>query len=149
VVANRVLPEDAAGAFFAPWRDTQQRVLAEMEQYFAPVPLKRVPMFAQEVMGVARLTELADRLYSPGEDPSLPLRSERPYTFHKADDCYEVRVQLPFAAKGEVRLFKKGDELVIEIGSLRRHIGLPTSMAALAPRRARLDNKILTVELTA
>ena len=40
---------------------------------------------------------------------------------------------LPFAIKGEIGLFKKGDELVVEIGTLRRHIGLPTSMAALTP----------------
>ena len=42
---------------------------------------------------------------------------------------------------------KKGDELVIEIGTLRRHIGLPTSMAALNPTRAILSNKMLTVEM--
>jgi len=41
----------------------------------------------------------------------------------------------------------KGDELVIEIGTLRRHIGLPTSMAALEPSRARLENGKLVVEL--
>jgi arsenite-transporting ATPase len=44
-------------------------------------------------------------------------------------------------------LFKKGDELVVEIGTLRRHIGLPASMAALSPGRAKLENKILTVEM--
>ena len=60
---------------------------------------------------------------------------------------YEVRLRLPFAVKGEVGLFKKGDELVVEIGTLRRHIGLPTSMAALTPTRATLQNKMLTVEI--
>jgi arsenite-transporting ATPase len=58
-----------------------------------------------------------------------------------------VRLQLPFAAKGEIGLFKKGDELVVEIGTLRRHIGLPASMAGLSPGRAKLENKILTVEM--
>jgi len=46
-----------------------------------------------------------------------------------------------------VSLFKKHDELVVEIGTLRRHIGLPTSMAALTPTRARLENRVLTVEM--
>jgi arsenite-transporting ATPase len=46
-----------------------------------------------------------------------------------------------------VGLFKKGDELVVQIGTLRRHIGLPTSMAALSPAHARLENKVLTVEM--
>jgi arsenite-transporting ATPase len=49
--------------------------------------------------------------------------------------------------KGEVGLFKKGDELVVEIGTLRRHIGLPVSMAGLSPSRAKLDNRVLTVEM--
>jgi arsenite-transporting ATPase len=74
-------------------------------------------------------------------------RTERPYSFGKQDGHYEVRVLLPFATKGEIGLFKKGDELVVEIGTLRRHIGLPTSMAALSPTRATLQNKILTVEM--
>ena len=74
-------------------------------------------------------------------------RTEAPYTFTKRDGHYEVRLQLPFAAKGEVGLFKKGDELVVEIGTLRRHIGLPTSMAGLSPGRARLENRVLTVEM--
>ncbi len=58
-----------------------------------------------------------------------------------------MQLQLPFAVKGEVGLFKKGDELVVQIGTLRRHIGLPTSMAALSPGRAKLENKVLTVEM--
>ena len=60
---------------------------------------------------------------------------------------YEIRVLLPFATKGEIGLFKKGDELVVEIGTLRRHIGLPRSMAMLLPSRATLENGLLTVEM--
>src|ERR1022692_2673494 len=56
-------------------------------------------------------------------------------------------VLLPFATKGEVELFKKGDELVVQIGTFRRHIGLPRSMAALLPSRAKLESKVLTVEM--
>jgi arsenite-transporting ATPase len=74
-------------------------------------------------------------------------RTEAPYTFAKRNGAYEIRLQLPFAAKGDVGLFKKGDELVVEIGTLRRHIGLPTSMAALSPSRAKLENRVLTVEM--
>jgi arsenite-transporting ATPase len=54
---------------------------------------------------------------------------------------------LPFAAKSEVGVFKKGDELVVEIGSFRRRIGLPRSMAVLLPVRAKLVDRVLTVEM--
>ena len=109
--------------------------------------MKRIPLFTHEVLGRERLEELARALYASGEDPAAIGRTEAPYTFAKRDGHYEVRLKLPFAAKGEVGLFKKGDELVVEIGTLRRHIGLPTSMAGLSPGRAKLENRILTVEM--
>jgi hypothetical protein len=107
----------------------------------------RVPLFAHEMLGRERLEELARTLYAPGDDPAAVTRTEAPYTFDKMDGYYAVKLRLPFAAKGEVGLFKKGDELVVEIGTLRRHIGLPTSMASLSPTKARLENNILTVEM--
>ena len=147
VIANRVLPEAVGDAYFREWRESQDRILEEIDEYFAPVPVRRVPLFTHEVVGRERLEELAGVLFEAGEDPAAVTCLERPYCFEKRDGYYEVRLLLPFAARGEVGLFKKGDELVVEIGTLRRHIGLPTSMAALTPTRARLDNKILTVEM--
>ncbi len=111
------------------------------------MPVKRVPLFTHEVLGAERLNELAAALYGETEDPAAITRTEAPYTFAKRNEHYEVRLLLPFAVKGEVGLFKKGDELVVQIGTLRRHIGLPTSMAALSPARAKLENKVLTVEM--
>jgi arsenite-transporting ATPase len=147
VIVNRVLPVEVDDQFFAEWHTSQGRILQEIEEYFAPVAVKRIPLFTHEVLGRERLEELARVLYGEGEDPAAVTRLERPYSFQKLDGHYEIRVLLPFATKGEVGLFKKGDELVIEIGTLRRHIGLPSSMAALSPTRARLENKVLTVEM--
>ena len=147
IIVNRVLPTEVTDAFFQEWRVSQGRILEEIEAYFAPVSVKRVPLFTHEVLGRERLEDLARALYDGQEDPAAVVRTEAPYTFVKTGDHYEVRLLLPFAAKGEIGLFKKGDELVVEIGTLRRHIGLPTSMASLSPGRAKLENKILTVEM--
>jgi arsenite-transporting ATPase len=147
ILVNRVLPLAVTDAYFQEWQASQARILEEIDAYFAPVPVKRIPLFTHEVLGRERLEELARALYAAGEDPAAIGRTEAPYTFAKRDGHYEVRLQLPFAAKGEVGLFKKGDELVVEIGTLRRHIGLPTSMAGLSPSRAKLENRILTVEM--
>jgi arsenite-transporting ATPase len=147
VVVNRLLPNEVSDAWFTEWHMSQDKILREIEEYFAPVPVKRVPLFAHEVLGQQRLEELAAVLYAAGEDPSAITRTEKPFSFGKRDGVYEVRVTLPFAAKGEVELFKKGDELVVEVGTIRRHIGLPRSMTALAPWKARLENRVLTVEM--
>ncbi len=147
IIVNRVLPPEVSDVYFKEWRTSQRRVLEEIDSYFAPVPVKRVALFAHEVLGRERLEELSRALYREDEDPAAVTRTEAPYTFVKSDGHYEIRVNLPFAVKGEVGLFKKGDELVVEIGTLRRHIGLPTSMANLSPSRAKLENKVLTVEM--
>src|SRR5580698_4374997 len=147
VIVNRVLPTEVRDAWFNEWHSSQNNVSREIEEYFAPVPVRRVPLFAHEVLGKQRLQDLAALLYPGGEDPSAVTRTEKPYSFEKRNGTYEIRVLLPFATKGEIGLFKKGDELVVEIGTLRRHIGLPRSMASLSPSRAKLEKGLLTVEM--
>jgi arsenite-transporting ATPase len=147
VIVNRVLPAQVMDAWFNEWHLSQEGILHEIVEYFAPVPVKRVPLFTHEVLGIQRLEDLARVLYPDGDDPSAVSRTEKPFTFGKQDGVYEVRILLPFATKGEIGLFKKGDELVVEIGTLRRHIGLPRSMAGLLPGRAKLESRILTVEM--
>ncbi|HVT95579.1 MAG TPA: TRC40/GET3/ArsA family transport-energizing ATPase [Bryobacteraceae bacterium] len=147
ILVNRVLPDSVSDRFFAGWRRAQSEVLREVHEYFAPIDVRHVPLFTEEVLGRRMLDQLAQILYPDDENPAAILNRERPYTFEKHDGKYEVRLRLPFATKGEIGLFKKGDVLVVEIGTLRRHIGLPTSMASLVPARARLENKLLTVEL--
>ncbi|MCW5964703.1 MAG: ArsA family ATPase [Bryobacterales bacterium] len=147
IIVNRVLPSSIGDDYFAGWLRSQAETMEEIRRYFDPVRIHTVPFFAHEVVGRERLQQLADLLYPEGEDPALAARVDRPYSFHKESGVYQVRVKLPFAAKGEVGLFKKGEELVVEIGTLRRHIGLPASMTALQPARARLEESVLTVEM--
>ena len=147
VIVNRVLPAAVSDVFFNEWRRSQASLLKEIHEYFAPVPVKETPLFTHEVLGRQRLEELAGVLYSPDKDPAATLRVERPYSFVKQNGGYAVRLEMPFATKGEIDLFKKGDELVVQIGSMRRHIGLPMSMASLEPARARLESGVLTVEM--
>lgn len=147
IVVNRVLPEAVQDNFFNEWRASQLHFLGELETYFNPVPLRRVPLLQHEILGLDRIRAFANLLYPDGANPAAVTRIERPYEFAKNNGVYEVRLHLPFTEKAEVGLFKKGDEMVVEIGTLRRHIGLPTSMAALEPVRARLENRMLVVEM--
>jgi arsenite-transporting ATPase len=147
VWVNRVLPEDVEDAFFREWRRSQQTFLKEIETYFDPVPMRTVPLFRHEVFGLERIREVAREMFTAKEDPAALTRSERPFSFRKHKGIYEVRIHAPFTEKEEVGLFKKGEELVVQVGTMRRHIGLPSSMARLSPSRARLEDGTLVVEL--
>ncbi len=147
IIVNRVLPDEITDPFFEGWRKAQRGVLQDIEAYFAPVPVSTVPLFDHEVLGYAGLQELSDRLYRNTIDPSLVTRTEKPYEFTMVDGKYEVRLRMPFVQKAEIGLFKKNDELIVEVGTLRRHIGLPTTMAALVPVKARMEHDMLVVEM--
>jgi len=147
LIVNRVLPEEAADSFMREMRESQQQVLEEMVGYFAPVPVRQVPMFRAEIVGLESLDRLADLLQTLDPTPQAVTVTERPYSFERRNGVHQVRVAMPFAGKGEVGLFKKGDELVVEVGVFRRHIGLPTTLAALEPVRATFDDRTLVVEL--
>src|ERR1700746_4068509 len=116
VIVNRLLPANVTDGWFKDWHTSQEKVLREIEEYFAPVPVKRVPLFEHEVLGKQRLEDLAQVLYPVQQDPSAVTRTEKSYTFAKRDGGYEVRMLLPFATKGAVASFKQRDELVGEFG---------------------------------
>ncbi len=147
IVVNRLLPDSIQDTFFSAWRASQSKTLEEIMRYFDPVPIKTVPLFDQEVLGYDRLLAMARRLYSDQEDPSLVIRDNPPFSFVRTDDRYEVRVTMPFAVKGEVSVFKKHDELVVEVGTIRRHIGLPTTMTGMIPSKAQLTDSMLVIEM--
>ena len=147
IIVNRVIPAAVHDPFFEAWRTSQQKTLLEIEQYFAPVPVRQVPMFPQEVLGYDRLRELGSSLYPEGEDASAVVMTAAPYSFARVGDHHEVRLEVPFTEKAEIGLFKKDDELVVQVGTVRRHIGLPTTMASLQPVKARLDGRKLVVEM--
>ena len=54
-------------------------------------------------------------------------------------DSAELRLRVPFAEKGDVKLKKIGLELVIRVGGRKRNIVLPSALASFRPRDARLE----------
>ncbi len=66
VVVNRVLPDDADGAFLARRRDREADYLARIDEAFADLPRWRVPLDEEDVVGPTALRRLARLLPEPG-----------------------------------------------------------------------------------
>src|ERR1700735_1118752 len=80
IIVNRVLPEAVTDTWFDQWRASQAKILDEIEEYFEPVAMKRVPLFTHEVLGRECLIELAAGVYGAEEDPAKVIRAEAPFT---------------------------------------------------------------------
>jgi arsenite/tail-anchored protein-transporting ATPase len=146
VIVNRILPDEIQDRFFSDWRETQERWIQAIEEFFAPVPVWRVPLFPNEVLGTDRLRALARTLYH-GRDPAQCFFDEAPYRFRKVDGNYQLHLRLPFVSGKDVNLHQKSGELVIRVGSIKRHVSLPTRLARYEPVSARLKDGELVVVL--
>jgi arsenite/tail-anchored protein-transporting ATPase len=130
VVANRVFPDEGADAWRAGWVAAQTGHLAEIEASFAPLPVWRAPYRASEPVGIEALTDVAAELYGEADapDPLEPSTGPELVDVERMGDEFVLSLALPLAEKREVDLVRKGDELVVTVGSHRRVLALPSAL---------------------
>jgi arsenite/tail-anchored protein-transporting ATPase len=143
VIVNRLFPHDV-GDYFAGWRRVQEEHLELVHSAFAPVPVLRAPFFEQEVVGAAMLDRLREELFSD-IDPAGVLYDALAQELEVLDEGARLRLDLPFAEKGDISLKKIGLELVVGVDGQRRTIMLPPAMAAMRPAGATFDDGALEI----
>src|SRR3954468_23544258 len=144
VVVNRVFPDELADGYFGAWHAVQREQLALVESGFAPVPVLRAPYFAHEVIGPERLDELAGALFA-SFDAEAVLHDRLTQDLSVQNGRAELRLDLPFADKGDVKLKKIGLELIVRVDGHKRTIALPNALAGYRPTSATLEAGALTV----
>ncbi len=128
VIINRIFPDGVDTAYFEAWKQTQQHYIEEAANYFSDVPIWKVNLFAEEIVGEEGLHRLADALYAE-VDPAERFSNESPYQFQKTAGAYQLLMRLPFLSKEEIELTKHGDELIVTIGNFKQHVALPRSLS--------------------
>ncbi len=144
VIINRIFPEGVEEKFFEIWKQTQQKYIEEAENYFSGVPIWKVNLFDDQIIGETGLDKLGNLLYSD-IDPADRFSDQKPYQFMKINDNYQLSMQLPFLTKQEVDLTKHGDELIITIGGFKRHVALPRSLSSAKATGAKLTGNQLVI----
>jgi arsenite/tail-anchored protein-transporting ATPase len=143
VVVNRVFPAEV-GAYFGGWRERQQEHLREVEAAFSPVPVLRAPFFEEEVVGAAMLDRLADELFDEA-DAAAVLHSSMSQQLVVGADHAELRLALPFAARGDISLKKIGLELIVRVDGQKRTLMLPPALGDYRPAGAEFEDGALKV----
>jgi arsenite-transporting ATPase len=144
VIANKVLPEEVTDEYFAEWKASQQRYLEEVEASFGSLPIFKVRLYEREVVGIDALRQMANDIYGD-RDPTERFADSKPMRIVKRGKDYWLELHLPFTEKGEIQLMRKGDELIIRVGTIKRHLVLPHILAKQEPKGAKLENGILQV----
>jgi arsenite-transporting ATPase len=146
VVVNRVFG-DEVGDYFGAWRERQQEQLTAVRDAFAPVPVLQAPYFEEEVVGEAMLDRLGEALFD-GQDVApahaLHHRSVSERLELRADGA-TLRLELPFADKGDISLKRLGSELIVRVDGHKRTMLLPPALDDLEPKGAAFEDGALTI----
>lgn len=148
VIANRIIPDRVNDPFFARWKETQQQYRQEIKENFHPLPIKEVPLYTEELCGLAALERLKENLYAD-EDPAQVYYQETTLRVSQESGNYILEVYLPSIPKSQIQLHKTGDELNIRIGNHRRNLVLPQALAALQPSGAKMETDYLRIQFAA
>jgi arsenite/tail-anchored protein-transporting ATPase len=150
IIINRILPLDVAeGEFYEKRVAIQARYLEIIENSFRPLPLFRVPYYADEVVGTEALSQLAADCFGESDPGDIFYRGLVQEVVEIEDGGYRLRLPLPFVTSDKVKLRKRGDEMFITIGNFKREMILPTVLAKRRAIGGALNDGILEIDFMA
>jgi arsenite-transporting ATPase len=144
VVVNRVLPPDVTDPYFGKWKDIQTEHLATVHESFEPVPILTARLFDREMVGLPLLREMGAEVY--GElDAAEVLFHDDPIRVRKRGTGYVMTMRLPFAAREDLDIHRRGEELYVRVGSYKRNLILPQSLKRMIVREANFTGDHLEI----
>ncbi|NTW52366.1 MAG: ArsA family ATPase [Chlorobiaceae bacterium] len=150
ITINRVMPDQSPDPYFQKWRAIQQKYIEQIRDAFAPIPIAEVPLFDDEVVGLAMLRRVGEKVYGD-LNPLDIFFTEDPINISKVSDGhYKVKVKLPFMESMglEPKILKLGDDLTIRIGDYQKIVALPIFIAGLESTGASFEDGWLSIDFS-
>ncbi|WP_326676860.1 ArsA family ATPase [Streptomyces sp. NBC_01237] len=151
LVAARVLPRHSCDPWFADLAAQQDKCLDHWRADWAPgTPVCEAPHLGRDPRGLDDL----DALGLTGPDDRTPGRAEHPWWIEEApagsDGDRELVwcLPLPGAAKTDLRLVRRGDELLLTVGPFHRILRLDSGLRRCTVAGAALSDGVLRVRFT-
>jgi arsenite/tail-anchored protein-transporting ATPase len=144
IIINRVLPPKVDGQFLQAWVEVQRRYREMVNEGFAPLPMLELPLAEQEIVGRPRLLDAARILYGE-RDPTDRFYRGIPQKVERRGKRYILSLAAPFAEDGKVDISQKGDDLLVRVGTFKRNVSLPRTLAGLEATGAHLDGDRLLI----
>ncbi|MFC8699871.1 ArsA-related P-loop ATPase [Streptomyces parvus] len=151
LVASRVLPRHSSDPWFAALAAQQEKCLDHWHQDLAPVlPVHEAAHLGRDPEGVDDLATLE----IPAPDERTPGRAGDPWWTEEEQDADDGTttiawcLPLPGAAKEDLRLVRRGDELLLTVGPFHRIVRIASALRRCTVSGAALADGVLRVRFT-
>lgn len=129
LICNRVYPDDIKDEYFSRKLAEQKQYIEMIHNAFDPMKIMFSYQMPTEMLGNEMLDHLADMIYGDS-DPTEIYATESPMTFETVEDMDIIRLKMPFVEKNQIELLRLSDDsIVVHVGSQKRHINLPLTLA--------------------
>ncbi|MFC8863126.1 ArsA family ATPase [[Kitasatospora] papulosa] len=147
VVASRVLPRHSADPWFADLAARQEKCLDHWHQEWAPgTPVRESAHLGREPRTLEDLSLLAGDC---APDDRTPGHAGDPWWTETAEDgVISWCLPLPGATKEDLRLVRRGDELLLTAGPFHRIVRLESALRRCTVSGAALTDGVLRVRFT-
>jgi arsenite-transporting ATPase len=145
IILNRLIPEEGSGEYFRRWRENQEANIQKIGEYFSPLPVLSSHLLPCEVAGKEMIEVLGGEVF--GElDPNQLFFEQKAQEIYKLDGYYTLSLTLPLVSRGDLSLKRDGEEIIAQVGCVRRNILLPAFLSSLEIENARLDGNSLDIK---
>ncbi len=123
IIVNHIYPAKAMEGYFNKWIKLQEEALQDIKESFSEVPRFYVELQQQELRTLDVLGKVGDGIY--GEtNPNDVLFKKKIYSIDNEKYC--LKIYLPFADKGELKLEQDKNELIVGVKNESRKFPIPS-----------------------
>ena len=123
IIVNHIYPAKAMEGYFNKWIKLQEEAIQDIKESFSEVPRFYVELQQQELRTLDVLGKVGDGIY--GEtNPDDVLFKKEIYSIDNEKNC--LKIYLPFADKGELRLEQDKNELIVGVKNESRKFPSPS-----------------------
>ena len=123
IIVNHIYPAKAMEGYFNKWIKMQEEALQDIKESFSEVPRFYVELQQQELRTLDVLGKVGDTIYEE-INPDDVLFKKEIYSIDNEKNC--LKIYLPFADKGELRLEQDKNELIVGVKNESRKFPLPS-----------------------
>ena len=143
IIVNHIYPAKAMEGYFNKWIKLQEDALQDIKESFSEVPRFYVELQQQELRTLDVLGKVGDTIY--GEiNPDDVLFKKEIYSIDNEKNC--LKIYLPFADKGELRLEQDKNELIVGVKNESRKFPIPSEFTKKDIVGAKFEEGYLNIQ---
>ncbi|MBV8086821.1 MAG: ArsA family ATPase, partial [Chloroflexi bacterium] len=123
----------------------QKNIPRSVADTFAAWPILCLTLYDRDIIGRNLLSEMALALFPPPAEPDAVLMAGQVQRLTKASNGYVLSLRLPFVHEDDIDVLQHHGQLILQIGSMRRVLRLPSPVDQLNAADAVLEEGTLEV----